>query len=103
MPEGSALKEALTLISSGFFCPEEGNIFQPIIDTLTLHGDQYMLAADFDEYIVSQALVAKDYRDQKEWTRKAIINVANMGMFSSDRTIGQYANEIWQLEAVTVK
>jgi starch phosphorylase len=60
-----------------------------------LGGDPYMLLADYASYIECQERVARCYRDRASWTRKSIANVANMGKFSSDRTIQQYANEIW--------
>ncbi len=95
MPEGSRLKHALDLIASGFFCPEDKALFQPLVDLITRHGDEYMIAADFDGYWNAQRQVEKDYMNQEEWSRRAILNVAAMGMFSSDRTINQYATEIW--------
>ena len=92
------LKEALDMLSSGYFCPDEPHRFQPIVDTLTTHGDHYLLLADYASYIECQDKVDALYRDTDEWTRKAILNVAGMGKFSSDRTISQYAEEIWQVK-----
>ena len=85
----------IDLIASGFFCPEDKALFQPLVDLITRHGDEYMIAADFDGYWNAQRQVEKDYMNQEEWSRRAILNVAAMGMFSSDRTINQYATEIW--------
>jgi len=89
------LREVLDMIGSGFFCPDEPECFKPIVDTLLAHGDHYLLLADFASYISCQKEVEIAYRDQDAWVRKAILNVANMGKFSSDRTIMQYAEEIW--------
>ena len=98
MPHGSRLRKVIDLIESGFFCPEDHHLFRPLTDLITCYGDQYMIAADFDSYCDIQERISEDYKDQKSWTEKSIINVANMGMFSSDRTIKQYADEIWGIK-----
>ncbi|MCH2207080.1 MAG: glycogen/starch/alpha-glucan phosphorylase [Lentisphaerales bacterium] len=95
---GSRLRKVFDLIESGFFCPEDQDLFKPIIEAITCHGDQYMVAADFDSYYEIQQQISKDFRVLPEWTKKCIANVANMGMFSSDRTIKQYADEIWNVK-----
>lgn len=96
------LREVLDMIGSGFFSLEEPNRFNPIIDSLLQHGDHYLLLADYASYIACQQEVEAAYRDQKQWVKKAILNVANMGKFSSDRTIMQYAEKIWDAkQAVT--
>ena len=95
MPEGSRLKSVLDLIESGFFCPENPGLFSDLVATIKHHGDHYMVAADFDAYYNIHEEIAQDFNDKKKWTKEAIINVANMGKFSSDRTIKQYAEEIW--------
>jgi len=100
MPQGSRLRKVIDLIDTGFFCPEDHNLFKPLTDLITCYGDQYMIAADFDMYYDIQQQISEDYKDQKTWTEKSIINVANMGMFSSDRTIKQYADEIWGIKAL---
>ena len=100
MPQGSRLRKVIELIETGFFCPEDHNLFKPLTDLITCYGDQYMIAADFDAYYDIQQRISEDYKDQKTWTEKSIINVANMGMFSSDRTIKQYADEIWGIKAL---
>lgn len=89
------LREVLDMIGSGFFSLEEPNRFKPIIDSLLQHGDHYLLLADYASYIDCQQKVETAYRNQSQWVKKAIINVANMGKFSSDRTILQYAEKIW--------
>jgi len=89
------LRAVLDMIGSGFFSPDEPDRFKPIVDALLDHGDQYLLLADFASYIACQKKVEIAYQDQEQWVRKAILNIANMGKFSSDRTIMQYATEIW--------
>jgi starch phosphorylase len=84
----------LDLIDSGFFNPEDPNMFKPVLDNL-LRQDPFFVLADFDAYIKCQEEVEKVYLDSKSWTQKAILNVARMGLFSTDRTISQYNNDIW--------
>ena len=91
----SELRGVLDMIGSGFFSPDEADRFKPIVDTLLAHGDRYLLLADYASYISCQKEVEAAYRDQDMWIKKAILNVANMGKFSSDRTIMQYAKKIW--------
>lgn len=95
------LREVLNMIGSGFFSPSQPDRFKPILDNLLQRGDQYLLLADYAAYIASQGEVEAAYKDQELWMKKAILNVANMGKFSSDRTIAQYAKEIWDVRAVT--
>ncbi|EDN67732.1 Glycosyl transferase, family 35 [Beggiatoa sp. PS] len=94
------LKQVLDMINTGYFLPEQPTLFQPIFDILTQNNDYYMLLADYADYVLCQSRVEELYRQPEEWTRKAILNVANMGKFSSDRTIGEYANEIWNLKPI---
>lgn len=95
------LKEAVDLIQNGFFCPEEPALFQPLTDSL-LNRDPYFVLADFAAY--HQCLEKTDalYNDPHAWTRKAILNVARMGKFSSDRTVYQYNQEIWKAAPLTI-
>ena len=93
------LKQALDMIRDGFFSPEERDRYRPVFDNLTAHGDHYLLLADYASYIEAQDQAGALYRDQEAWVRKAILNVAGMGKFSSDRTIGEYAKTIWNVEA----
>jgi starch phosphorylase len=93
------LKQALDMIRDGFFCPEERERYRPVFDNLTANGDHYLLLADYASYIAAQDSAGGLYRDQEAWVRKAILNVAGMGKFSSDRTIGEYARTIWNVEA----
>ncbi|MCB9497282.1 MAG: glycogen/starch/alpha-glucan phosphorylase [Fibrobacteria bacterium] len=89
-----SLKAVLELIDSGFFCPEKPELFKPITDSLRTK-DTYFLCADFADYVRAQEEASKGFKDVKSWTRRSILNAARMGKFSSDRTIQQYAKEIW--------
>jgi starch phosphorylase len=91
------LKQTLDMLRDGYFSPEDRDRFKPLFDTLTYHGDHYLLLADYASYIACQEQVGQLYRNPAGWTRKAILNVAGMGQFSSDRTIGQYAKTIWNV------
>jgi len=93
---------ALDAIASNFFSRDEPGIFQPIWDTLITHGDHYLHLADLGAYTETQTRVAKLYADRPAWERKAILNIASSGKFSSDRTITEYANEIWHAKPVVV-
>ena len=95
------LKTAIDMIADGFFSSAEPSLFKPIVDSL-LHGDQYMILADFPLYLRCQEQVSREYVDKEEWSRKSILNVAHMGKFSSDRTIKEYAQEIWGTSPVPV-
>jgi glycogen phosphorylase len=95
------LRQVLDMISSGYFSPDEPQRFQPIVQALTDGGDRYMLLADYADYLGCQQQVENVYKQPTEWTRRAILNVARMGKFSSDRTIQEYAQHIWQVKAVT--
>ncbi len=90
-----SLKAVLDAISGGQFSPDEPGRYRPLVDALLWGGDHYMLLADYESYVATQAKVDSLYRQGDEWAKRAIINVANMGVFSSDRTIAQYAKEIW--------
>jgi starch phosphorylase len=98
----AALKRALDMIGSGFFSAEDSGRYKPIVNNLLRYGDHYMLLADYDGYIAKQEEVAALYRDQEAWSRKAILNIAHMGKFSSDRTIREYASHVWRTEPVPI-
>ncbi|WP_298370952.1 glycogen/starch/alpha-glucan phosphorylase [Azospirillum sp.] len=95
-----ALKRALDMIATGAFSPDDRNRYQPILQTLTDGGDHFLVTADFADYCRAQDAAMQLYRDSEEWTRKAIINTASMGWFSSDRTVNEYATEIWDVHPV---
>jgi starch phosphorylase len=90
-------RAALDLISSGHFNPGEPGVFNPIVDLLLRRGDFYMHLADLRSYSEAHARLGRFYRDPAAWTRAAIMNVASSGKFSSDRTIAEYASEIWNV------
>jgi len=93
------LKEALDMIASGYFSIEEPGRYQAIFDNLLNKGDQYLLLADYASYMQMQEHVSALYKDKEEWSRRAILNVARMGKFSSDRSIREYADNIWKLDS----
>jgi starch phosphorylase len=95
-------RAALDLIFGNHFCPDEPGIFEPIRATLLEKGDYYMHLADLKGYIETQQMVAEAYHDKKAWAQKAIHNVARSGKFSSDRTIFQYARDIWNADRCEV-
>jgi starch phosphorylase len=98
------LKKVIDLIASGFFSPEEPKLFLPLYDSLLKYGDHYMVMADFDEYARLQKKVELLYKnDPSCWTRMSILNVARTGAFSSDRTINEYASEIWKAQPADVQ
>ncbi len=85
-------------ISHGMFSRGDTELFAPIVEDLLNENDPYLLLLDLESYLECQELVGLEYQNQQEWTRKSILNVARMGKFSSDRTIKQYAEEIWGVE-----
>jgi starch phosphorylase len=94
------LRRALDQINSGHFSANDPGVFSPLFNSLTHGGDRYLLLADYASYIACQEKVSKTYRDKAAWTKKSILNVARMGKFSSDRTIQQYADDIWGVKPV---
>jgi starch phosphorylase len=94
------LKQTLDMIRSGYFSPEEPDAFVPIFDSLVRHGDHYMVLADYEAYVACQGQVDAAYRHQDAWLAKAIRNVANVGKFSVDRLVRDYANEVWNVKPV---
>ena len=94
------LKQTLDMIASGYFSPEQADRFKPIVNNLTHGGDTYLLLADYADYVAAQERVEALYRDPQQWTHHAILNVAGMGKFSSDRAIGEYAEKIWGAKPV---
>ncbi|HEY3360179.1 MAG TPA: glycogen/starch/alpha-glucan phosphorylase [Polyangia bacterium] len=96
------LRDVIDLLASGHFSPGEPGLFRPLVDAL-LGDDHYRLTADFRSYCDCQRRVDDLYLDPARWARTAILNMARMGYFSSDRTIRQYAQEIWGLETVAIE
>lgn len=91
------IKQCIDQIQSGFFSPGNPNEFKTIVDIL-LKYDNYYLLADYEAYIKAQDLVSKTYQNQAKWLEMSIHNIASSGKFSSDRTIAEYAREIWGVE-----
>ena len=96
------LRDVINAISTGLFSPDEPDLFRPLVDDLINH-DPYMVLWDYASYIRCQEEVDAVFRSPDEWARRAAINVARMGRFSSDRAIQQYADDIWKINPVNVK
>ena len=101
--ENADLNETLNKIDGGFFSPQERKRYHDLFNNLVNYGDHYLLLADFADYVATQGKVNVLYRNQAEWQRKAILNVAGMGSFSSDRTIREYAIDTWNMESLLKK
>ena len=100
--EDEELKAVLDWLSSDFFSPDEGCILSDLPNSLLQWGDPFFVLADYRAYVDAQDLAGKAYQDQKRWAAMAIRNIAGSGKFSSDRTIGEYAEEVWKLNPVQV-
>ncbi|MXP59262.1 glycogen phosphorylase [Pantoea sp. Taur] len=98
--EDAELHQALTQIASGAFSLGEPGRYRNLFDALVNFGDHYQLLADYRSYVDAQDKVDKLYRQPDEWQRRAALNIANMGYFSADRTIQEYADEIWHISPV---
>jgi starch phosphorylase len=90
-------RAALDLIASDHFSPDEPGVFAPILDALLRYGDYYLHLADLKSYSEAHARLGTLYADKEEWSRRAILNIAGSGKFSSDRTILEYASQIWHV------
>jgi starch phosphorylase len=95
------LQRAISLIQSGHFARHQADLFKPLIDSMLSDGDRYFLCADFESYLACQERISAAFVDSDCWTRKAILSVARMGPFSSDRAIREYSQAIWGLVATT--
>jgi len=93
------IKRIVDAISSNTFCPDEPGIFKPIFKNI-MFSDYYLLLADIGSYIDVKEKIVKDYENKSVWAEKAIMNVARSGKFSSDRTIAEYAKDIWDVKPV---
>lgn len=98
--QDAELHLALTQIATGQFSAQDPGRYRNIFDSLVSLGDYYQLLADYRSYVDTQDKVDELYRNPDDWTRRALLNIANMGYFSSDRTIQEYADEIWGIKPV---
>jgi glycogen phosphorylase len=94
------LKDTLDLIASGFFSSDRPDDAKPVIDRLLSDGEPYLVLADYAAYAKAQGEVDALYAQEDQWSRKAAINCLNMGFFSSDRSIREYADRIWSVKPV---
>ncbi|QTF06792.1 glycogen phosphorylase [Brenneria izadpanahii] len=94
------LHRVLTQIATGVFSPDDSRRYSDLFDSLVNFGDYYQLLADYRSYVDTQDRVDDLYRNEDEWTRCAAYNIASMGYFSSDRTIAEYAQEIWNIKPI---
>lgn len=92
------IKEVIDSIRTGIFSQGDTELFKPIVDGLLSENDPYLLLLDLESYIECQENINKAFCNKKLWTEKSILNVARMGKFSSDRTIKEYAREIWGID-----
>jgi starch phosphorylase len=95
-----ALKRVMDALYSDRFCREEPDLFRWVYDALVEQGDEYFHLADLPSYIDTQEEAGREFNNPSAWAHKAILNVARMGKFSSDRTIREYAKDIWGLKSV---
>ncbi|NQU66048.1 MAG: glycogen/starch/alpha-glucan phosphorylase, partial [SAR324 cluster bacterium] len=97
------LRQVMDQIRDGFFSPNHRSSFIPIFDALCNDDGRYYLLADYRDYLSCQRKISEAYRDQNRWHQKAILNVARMGKFSSDRVIDEYCREIWGVSSCPVE
>ncbi|CAM0134992.1 unnamed protein product [Umbelopsis sp. WA50703] len=100
VPMNPELQAVIHLIENGTF--GDSHIFQPLINTITIGKDYYLISVDFSSYLESQELVDEAFKDKKSWAQKSILCTARMGKFSSDRAIKEYAEDIWNVDPVPV-
>ena len=94
------LGRVIEAVDAGIFWPGEGGRFSPLMNALR-HHDYYMIAADFDDYVATQRRIDKLWLSSSDWTRTCMQNIAHMAWFSSDRSIGEYARDIWDVPCET--
>ena len=97
-----AVRRVLDAIKNNFFNLDQPGLYQPIWDTLLTHGDRYLVLAEFDSYVECQAQISDVFEDKIRWAKMAILNIANAGKFSTDRTIAEYAQDIWNIHPCPV-
>jgi len=94
------LKQAIDMIGEGFFTPDTPDQFRPLVDSLLNQGDPYLVLADYEDYIRAQDEAGRIYQDKDGWARRSVLTTAGMGKFSSDRSIAEYARDIWDVGSV---
>ncbi len=99
--ENAELGKILNQLSKGYFSPGEPGLFYPVVRSL-LEYDRFFVLADYESYIKCQEKVVEVYRDEEQWTKMAILNVARSGKFSSDRAIREYAENIWNIQPLEI-
>ena len=93
------IKRVIDALTSGMFTPnEDKNLFAPIMQNI-MFKDYYMILADFNSYVAAHEKIAQDYQNELEWAKKALLNIARSGKFSIDRTVDQYAQDIWHVQS----
>ena len=102
------LRMVMTQMINGYYSPQNTELFREIYNSLLEQNggeraDQYFILKDFRSYADAQKRIEEMYRDEKRWAKSAMLNVAKCGKFSSDRTIGEYVQDIWHLEKLTIK
>ena len=96
-------RAALDLIFSNHFSPGEPGVFEPLRAALLTNGDRFMHLADLRSYLEADGRLCETYHHPDEWTRRSVLNIAASGKFSSDRTIAEYASQIWRVRPVAVE
>jgi starch phosphorylase len=94
------VRRVMDSLQGTLFAQGQQSLFQPLVDGILNHGDRYFHLADLEPFIAAQERAAADFTQRSEWARRAILNVARMGKFSSDRTIREYARDIWSVAPV---
>ncbi len=102
------IRRVLMQLINGFYSPNDPELFRPIYNSLlntqnTQYADTYFNLLDFRSYAETRAKIEEAYKDEERWAKMAILNVANVGKFSSDRTIQEYVDDIWKLDKITVR
>ena len=102
------VRKVLMQLINGTFAPGDPELFRPLYNSLlntqsTQYADTYFILKDFRSYAEAQNKVEAAYRDEAGWAKKAILNVAHSGKFTSDRTIQEYVDDIWHLDKITVE
>ncbi len=97
----SELRQVIDMIASGYFCADRTDLFRPIVESLLIK-DEYMVLADYQSYLDCQEQLSHAYLNREHWTRMSILNTARIGKFSSDRTIFEYCQKIWNVKPLSV-